>query len=123
MTEASNGINILYRRIPEITVPDKPLGRHVVHDPRSKEHPFSAISPDGEKKTYKIRDRAWVPMNLPFNQGNVGKCTCEACCGALNTTPNSHHSPASHPELFHDGDTDQLYIAETTMEGMPWPQY
>jgi hypothetical protein len=125
MTENASLTNGVFSlKIHEVRVKDKPLGRHIYHDPRSKDWPFSAISPEGEQTTYVIRDANWTPQDLPFNQGDVGKCTCEACCGALNTTPNSSHlATTAHPALYNDSDTDHLYTVETTNEGMPWPQF
>ena len=118
-----NGTGMTIIRQHEVRVVGKPLGRHIEHDPRSKDWPFSAISPDGVQTTYVIKDANWVPNgNFPFNQGEVGKCTCEACCGALNTTPNTPKDLANHA-LFTDADTDELYKRETADEGMPWPQY
>lgn len=98
------------RRIEEHVVEGKPLGRHVVHDPRSKKPEFAA------QQATKIVDTAHLSVGLPLNQKAVGKCTCEATAGALNSKPN--HVDGAH--VFTDKDTDSMYELETKLEGHPW---
>jgi hypothetical protein len=107
--------------IPEIWHKDHTLGRHVDHDPRSKDWDFRSVSPEGLQDTYRIRDSLWVATGLPLNQKSVGKCTAEGLCGCLDTTPN--WKPDVRYKPYDDTDSDRLYEEETKEEGWPWPQY
>lgn len=101
--------DVLTVRIPEIVVPGRRLGSHIVHDERSKEHPA-----DRAARIVAVVHKA---LGLPFNQANLGKCTCEATGGSVNSAPN--YKPPAKPKT--DKDTDELYKLETKDEGQPWP--
>ena len=94
------------RRIPEQT---RRLGRHVKHDPRSKHFPA--------KTAPEIVSVAHASVGLPLNQGNIGSCTANALCGALNCAPNQkfRYGP------FTEKGARNLYHLETVLEGQPWP--
>lgn len=55
------------------------LGRHVVHDPRSRDFPAATAS-----KIVSVEHQA---HGLPLDQGNVGSCTGNAATAALNSDP------------------------------------
>lgn len=90
----------------EIHEPTRRLGRHVNHDSRSKN-----FRPKTASTVVSVNHTA---QGLPLNQRSVGKCTCEALCGALNSAPNFK------TRVYNDTDTDTLYELETKLEGTPW---
>lgn len=57
----------------------KNLGRHVVHDPRSRD--FVA------KMAKTIRSVQHAATGLPLDQGQLGSCTGNAAAGAMNSDP------------------------------------
>jgi len=65
-------------QISELVVPDRRLGRHIEHDPRSRNFP-AAVAP--------ISDVMHARHGKPFNQGDLGSCTGNAMAGALMTAP------------------------------------
>lgn len=66
--------------IDEDKYPDMRLGRHVLHDSRSKRY---AVDTTGLKpKTVR-----WVRRVDPFDQGELGSCTGNAAVGCLGTEP------------------------------------
>ena len=66
-------------QIHEHKVLDRPLGRHVRHDPRSFAFPATVAS--ALKSVMHARN---VPV---FDQGSVGSCTGNAVAGCLSTAP------------------------------------
>ena len=107
----------IYRRlIPEHVVEGKRLGRHVEHDPRSRDYRAEGAAA--------VADVEHQAHGLPLDQGNVGSCTANALCGAQNCDP-------FYPLRYADGrlaplaeaDAIALYTRETTDEGQPYPQY
>ncbi len=66
----------LYETIP---VPGMRLGRHVRHDPRSRDYP-AAQAP----RLVSVLHARRTP---PFDQGNLGSCTGNAAAGLLMTEP------------------------------------
>ncbi|HEV3072010.1 MAG TPA: hypothetical protein VGY76_11380 [Solirubrobacteraceae bacterium] len=84
------------------------LGRHVEHDPRSRE--FTA------KRAPQIESVKHQATGLPLNQGEIGSCTANALCGALDSAPDF---TGSTPLTEHDA--VQLYELETKLEGQPYP--
>ena len=86
------------------------LGRHVYHDPRSLSFP-------AEQAT-QLTSVRHASAGLPLNQGQVGSCTGNALCGALNTRP--HWTPGQ-PTLA-EPDALEVYSAEEVLEGVgPYP--
>jgi hypothetical protein len=102
------------RTIEEQVVEGRRLGRHVFHDERSKN--FEAgLAP-------KIKNVDHASQGLPLNQGDVGSCTAEATCAALNTDPDAEHLKGSvKGHIFTQDDAYKLYGKETANEGQPWP--
>lgn len=55
-------------------------------------------------------------VGLPLNQGDIGSCTANALCGALNSAPDfTGSTPRSEQNAI------QLYELETKLEGRPYP--
>jgi hypothetical protein len=104
MTE--NGI--VEARVTEQPVAGKRLGRHVYHDPRSRE--FRA---EQAPRVISVTHQA---AGLPLNQGELGSCTANALCGALDSAPDfAGGTPATEADAVH------LYERETSLEGDPYP--
>jgi hypothetical protein len=104
MTE--NGI--VEVQLSEQQVAGRRLGRHVNHDPRSREY-----AADRAPKVVSVKHQA---TGLPLNQGELGSCTANALCGALDSAPDySGGAPLAETDAIH------LYEKETTLEGQPYP--
>ncbi len=103
---AENGV---YReRLDEHVVAGMRLGRHVEHDPRSRE--FVA------ERAERIQSVTHNASGLPLNQGNIGSCTANALCGALDSAPNfAGGTPLNEQEAVN------VYELETRLEGDPYP--
>jgi len=104
MTES----DIVRRTLPEQMVEGHRLGRHVVHDPRSRN--FSA---DAAAAIKSVQHQA---VGLPLDQGNIGSCTANAMCGALDSAPDN-----ATGRQFGENDAVSLYELETQLEGQPYP--
>lgn len=96
------------RRIEEQVVPGRRLGRHVLHDPRSLDYP-ATTAPAVVSVTHAAR-------GLPLNQGNIGSCTANALCGALDSSPDD-----ASGKTYTEQDAVTLYEKETALEGEPYP--
>lgn len=103
---AENGV---YReRLDEQVVQGRRLGRHIDHDPRSRQ--FEA------ERAPQIQSVTHNATGLPLNQGDIGSCTANALCGALDSVPNfSGGTPLNEQEAV------QVYETETKLEGKPYP--
>ena len=91
------------RLIPEEIRPSHRLGRHVEHDPRSREFGVRALAP--------VESIAWHRHVGIFNQESLGSCTGEAMTGALSTEPFTHH--------FHQKKAVELYHEATELDSIP----
>jgi len=95
-------------------IPEQPkdagrrLGRHIQHDPASRGFPADQAPA--------IVSVVHAAVGLPLNQGNVGSCTAEALCGALDSAPN-FAGGASKTQ----SDALELYEVETKLEHDPYP--
>lgn len=92
------------------------LGRHQVHDPRSKAYPARrADQLPTENVVHARRGPIW-------DQGRIGSCTAHAALGTLMTAPLWHHGWS-----FTEPDCQNLYAAETKinaqfgLDGGAWP--
>ena len=92
----------------ELKVDDKRLGRHVMHDARSRE--FTA------PRAPQVVSVTHAATGLPLNQGQIGSCTANALCGALNSAPDF---TAGTP--LTEANAVQVYELETKLEGQPYP--
>jgi hypothetical protein len=104
MTESE----IVRAALPEQVVAGRRLGRHVVHDPRSRNFPADAA--------HAIVSVQHTAVGMPLDQGNIGSCTANALCGALNSAPDN-----SAGRQFAETDAVSLYELETKLEGQPYP--
>lgn len=94
--------------IPEEPVAGKPLGRHILHDPKSW-----GFKAEQAEALVSVTHRTY---GLPLNQHDIGACTAEALVGAGNTVPNYRKG-----WLRHQADAIVLYQRETRNEGEPYP--
>ena len=94
-------------KIPERVLTGRRLGRHVLHDERSREFP-------AERGRLQSVDHE--ASGLPLNQGEVGSCTAEALCGALDSAPNLNGSG-----VLNQADALKVYGVETDLEKQPYP--
>lgn len=102
-------MSIVRIRIPELVVPGRRLGRHILIDSRSANYP-AEVAP----QIVSVRHPS---SGLPLDQGQIGSCTANALVGALNTFP--HYKPGQ--PVLAEPDAVKLYSAETTLEGDPYP--
>jgi C1A family cysteine protease len=87
------------------------LGRHVLHDPRSRAYDAAELA----------RPRPLVATHHqsvvePWDQGQIGSCTANAALGALMTEPL--HQPAWN---FDEEDCKNLYREETRLDDSQIP--
>jgi hypothetical protein len=99
---------LVSQHLPEQVLSDRRLGRHVLHDPRSRDFP-AARAP-------KVVSVTHAATGLPLNQGNIGSCTANALCGALDSSPDN-----ASGKTFDENSAVQLYELETKLEGHPYP--
>src|ERR1022692_2851289 len=99
----------IYReQLPEQKVEGKRLGRHVEHDERSRGFQASTAP-----AVVSVQHAA---TGLPLDQGQIGSCTANALCGALDSAPNfSGGTPLNEAEAV------SVYELETKLEGQPYP--
>lgn len=104
------------RRIPEIPVPGKPLGRHVEHDPRSwaYRHQQTATA---------IKTVLWDRVVPVWNQGDTSSCTGQAETGALGTAPLYASLAAARITVtLNEAEALRLYSAAEVIDGDgPYP--
>lgn len=94
--------------LPEQHVAGKRLGRHIEHDPRS----FDFVA----ERAPQIVSVTHQATGLPLNQGEIGSCTANALCGALDSAPDyTATTPLDEAQAVH------LYELETKLEGHPYP--
>jgi hypothetical protein len=94
--------------INESKVQDKRLGRHIEHDPRSRDFPAERAP-----QIVSVKHKA---KGLPLNQGNIGSCTANALCGALDSAPN-----LTNGSTYNETEAVKVYERETALEGQPYP--
>jgi hypothetical protein len=102
----TNGV--IRTTINEQVVPGRRLGRHIVHDPRSRDY-TAPTAPQVQSVTHNA-------AGLPLDQGKIGSCTANALCGALNSAPDFKGGTPRQ-----ENDAVQLYELETKLEGRPYP--
>jgi hypothetical protein len=99
--------NVVSVELPERALPNMRLGRHVLHDERSREY-VAAGEP--------IKSVKHAAQGLPLNQGEIGSCTANALCGALDSEPDL----GGH-QVLAEREAVNLYGVETKLEGKPYP--
>lgn len=95
----------------EHVIEGKRLGRHVEHDPRSRDYAYEADVATTDYKTVHHRRYGSV-----LNQGQLGSCTGNACAGLINTAPE-HTTPTLQATL-HESDAVDLYELATHLDGI-----
>ncbi len=95
--------------IPETVVAGKRLGRHIDHDPRSRN--FQA---ERATQIVSVKHNA---VGLPLDQGDIGSCTANALCGAMDCTTGYRFKYGP----FTERGAVNLYKLETRNEGQPYP--
>jgi hypothetical protein len=101
--------NGVYRaELSEAKLSGKRLGRHVEHDPRSRDFAASRAP-----QIINVKHQA---TGLPLDQGHIGSCTANALCGALDSDPNLSGGTA-----LDEQEAIKVYELETQMEGKPYP--
>lgn len=86
--------DIYRRRIEEQLVAGKPLGRHVEHDPRSRDFVY------GPSRSLTPLVTKMHPRRIGvLDQGLLGSCTGNAAVGAIGTAPLYGRLPEGHPAL------------------------
>ena len=103
-----NEPTVLRTTLVETVVSGKRLGRHVVHDPRSLDFAAEKAAAIGS-----VQHRA---SGLPLDQGQIGSCTANALCGALDSAPD-----AVAGRSYAEADAVSLYKLETQLENQPYP--
>jgi hypothetical protein len=93
------------RRLVEGPRPGMRLGRHVLHDPRSRRF---AVDAAPVSSLVSVRHRRMVK---PFDQGDLGSCTGNACAGVLSTQPFTHR--------FSEYTAVKIYSAATALDPYP----
>jgi hypothetical protein len=101
--------HVRHAKLPELQVRGRRLGRHIVHDERSRD--FEA------ERAAKIVSVEHATTGLPLDQGNLGSCTANALAGAVNTQPNYQ----AGGKVRDENDAIALYKRETADEGEPYP--
>lgn len=121
MTGPSLGDLDLYkRRIVEHVSPGRRLGRHVVHDPRSRGH---AVEPRRGADGISVGWRRYIPM---LDQGSLGSCVGNAAVGVLGSSKfygslaHERADVAGFPGLrLDEPQAVHVYGAATALD--PWP--
>jgi hypothetical protein len=86
------------------------LGRHVLHDPRSRDFDARAIA-----RPRPLVTTIHASRTGPWDQGNIGSCTANAALGCLVTSPNHIQ------RILGEDDAKVLYRAETRLDDSQIP--
>lgn len=111
--------DIFVRRIPEIHVQGKRLGRHVLHDPRSLAYRYPAADLASLKS---VRHERHVPV---LDQGPLGSCTGNAAEGCVGTgvflvaVPDSNPAKPTGNAERDEQQAVALYSAATQLDDVP----
>lgn len=99
---------MIVKKLQEHHVPNKRLGRHVEHDPRSREFAFGvSVYP-----LHTVHHRVYGGI---LSQGALGSCTGNAAAAAKNTRPLHK----SGDRLLTEADAVELYQKATQLDGIP----
>lgn len=101
--------DIVRVRLEEDVRPGMRLGRAIHHDPRSRAYAVEAAPLSALRS---VRHRRLVP---PYQQGDTGSCTGNACAGVLSTRPYRHR--------FGQPTARRIYSAATQLDPFAgsWP--
>jgi hypothetical protein len=98
------------QEIEETKIDDKRLGRHIEHDPRSKDFAVTATLTFDEMKTLNHRHYGGI-----LDQGQLGSCTGNAAAQARNTAPLHKTGDTALTEK----DALAIYELATKIDGFP----
>jgi hypothetical protein len=102
------------RRIEEVVVEGKRLGRHVRHDARSNAY---LIAETDAPVTVQ-----WDRVIPVLDQGNVGSCTGNAATGHIGTLPDDDASLTALGVILDESEALSLYSAAEVIDGSgPYP--
>jgi hypothetical protein len=96
---------VFARRLELRTARSRKLGRHIEHDPRSRNYPA---------KRGRVRTVLHTRHCPPFNQGETNSCTGNAAAGLLMTTPFFRRG-----RILAEGDALNLYARATRVDSFP----
>lgn len=99
-------------RIEEHIVSGKRLGRHI--DNRTAAHRQTGGPPPLAPAIVSVTHKSY---GLPLDQGDLGSCTANALCGALNTVPHYQARMTPQPPKLVETQAIDLYSAESVLEG------
>jgi len=99
---------VIRRILDEHVIEGKRLGRHIEHDPRSRDFAYDVKVADLVAVEHKRHGSI-------FDQGQLGSCTGNAACGAKNTEP-LYHSGSTH--LIPESGAVDIYSLATRLDGM-----
>lgn len=111
--------DIFVRRIPEIHVLGKRLGRHIRHDPRSLAYLYPAADLGSLKS---VRHERHIPV---LDQGSLGSCTgnaAEGCVGTgafLAAVPDGDAAKPTGDAAHDEVQAVALYSAATQLDDVP----
>lgn len=98
----------ILKQIEEHVVEGKRLGRHVEHDPRSRNFAYEKTTPSFKT----VMHRRYGSL---FDQGQIGSCTGNAMAGAVNTSPVHKRGTRTLGE----SNAVDLYELATVLDGIP----
>jgi hypothetical protein len=101
----ADDVETVVAEVPELPVPGRRLGRHVEHDPRSRNYPAPTLP---------VADVMHERHGKAFNQGALGSCTGNAMAGALMTAPYYRSG-----RTLHEADAVTLYEQATRLDKVP----
>lgn len=91
-----------------------PLGRHVHHDPRNRDHRALVTPPVKSVREFPT----WASRTV-FDQGSESSCTAQASAGLLFTAPFA--SQARQDRLRFDQPAERLDLYREAQKVDPWP--
>jgi hypothetical protein len=87
------------------------LGRHIEHDPKSRDYALAAAP---SKAVKEVLWKRWSPI---LDQGNLGSCTGNAITGLLGTEPFSTSAEQAGP--YDEAFAVDMYSAATRLDPFP----
>jgi hypothetical protein len=96
--------------IEETVVEGKRLGRHIEHDPKSRDYGITTKYATTQLK--RVHHRRY---GIAFDQGDLGSCTGNAAAGCLNTLPDR----VKGAPLLNEANAVNLYSVATAEDDIP----
>lgn len=98
------------KKIPEYIYEDKRLGRHIEHDPRSRDYGYKI-----KMETPRLKRVIHRTYGSVLDQGNLGSCTGNATVGAVNSI--GLHKIGT--KTLRESDALSLYELATQLDDIP----